>query len=53
MDRALGIVALLLVAALALPVLAAWLQAAVPMLISLLVMLGLVRLVWPSRGRGR
>ena len=53
MDRALGVVALLMVAALALPVLAAWLQAAVPMLLSLLVLLGLARLVWPSRGGRR
>lgn len=53
MDRALGVVALLIVAALALPVLAAWLHAAIPMLLSLLVLLGLARLVWPSRGAHR
>jgi hypothetical protein len=52
MDRALGIVAVLIVAALALPVLADWLQAAVPMLLSILVLLGLARLVWPG-GRRR
>jgi threonine/homoserine/homoserine lactone efflux protein len=53
-DRALGIVLGLLVVCLLLPVLAAWLQAAVPVLTSLLVMLGLARLVWPRRrSRGR
>lgn len=52
MDRTLGVVVLLIVAALTLPVLAAWLQAAVPMLLSLLMLLGLARLVWPA-GRRR
>lgn len=53
MDRAMGMVALVIVAALMLPVLAAWLQAAVPMLISLLVLLGLARLLWPTRRERR
>lgn len=54
MDRALGFIALLILAALGLPLLAAWLQAAMPMLVSLLVLLAVARLIWPHRGsRGR
>lgn len=52
MDRALWFVTLSIMAALALPGLAVWLQAALPLLISLLVILGLARLVWPD-GRRR
>lgn len=51
MDRVMGMVVLLILAALVLPVLVAWLQAAVPMLVSLLVLLGAGRLLWPTRRR--
>lgn len=51
MDRVIGTAALLLGLVIALPVIAAWAQTAVPVLVSLLVLLGFVRLIWPSRRR--
>lgn len=51
MTRLIGIVVLLLVVCLAAPALAKAAQAAVPVLVSLLVFLGLARLAWPSSRR--
>ena len=51
MDRLIGIVVLLLVAAVALPAIAAVAQSAIPPLIALLFLLGIVRMAWPSRRR--
>jgi hypothetical protein len=52
-DRALGTVSLLLVVCLILPMLARFATGAVPVLISLLVLLALVRLLLPpDRSRG-
>jgi hypothetical protein len=52
-DRALGIVSALLIACLVLPTLARYATEAVPVLVSLLVFLGVVRLLLPPRSRGR
>jgi hypothetical protein len=51
MNRALGTVAALLVGCLLLPTLAAYAAEAVPMLVSLLVFLGFLRLLLPPRSR--
>ncbi len=53
MNRAVGTVLLLLVVCLALPVLASYAAQAVPLLVSLIVLLGAVRLLVPSRSRRR
>lgn len=49
MHRALGIVALLLAVALVLPTIAAWAQAAVPVLVALLIFLAAVQMLLPPR----
>lgn len=51
MGRITGAVALVLVVCLTLPVLAAMAQAAVPVLVALLVVLGMVRLALPPTRR--
>lgn len=53
MSRLIGTVAGLLVLVVALPTLAEWSQAAVPVLASLLVLLGIVRLALPPQRRRR
>lgn len=50
MNRALGTVVALLAGALLLPTVAGYAARAVPVLVSLLVLLGFLRLIWPSRG---
>jgi hypothetical protein len=50
-DRAVAVVALLLVAVIALPTMAAAVQAAIPSLLALLFLLGIARLLWPARRR--
>jgi hypothetical protein len=50
-DRVTGTVGALLVGCLLLPTVAGYAVRAVPVLVSLLVLLGFVRLIWPSRGR--
>jgi hypothetical protein len=52
MRQATGAVVLLLVVCLVLPTVAQLAQVAVPVLVSLLVLLGLARLLWP-KGRRR
>jgi hypothetical protein len=49
MNRALGTVVALLLACLLLPTVAAYATRAVPVLVSLLVLLGIARLLLPSR----
>lgn len=51
MNRATSTVLGLLIVCLLLPTLARYAARAVPVLVSLLVLLGFVRLIWPSRGR--
>lgn len=51
MGRLTGTVVFLLVACLVLPTVARLAQAAVPVLVSLLVLLGLARLLWPGQRR--
>lgn len=48
MDRLIGTLTALLVLALLLPAIAGIAQGAVPALVALLVLLGFVRLLWPS-----
>jgi hypothetical protein len=48
-DRALGTVLVLLVVCLVLPTLARYATQAVPVLVSLVVLLAALRLIWPSR----
>lgn len=51
MDRALAVVAVLLIGCLVLPIAAGYAAKAVPALASLLVLLGFARLLWPSGRR--
>lgn len=51
MNRLLGTAALLVVMIVALPAVARLAQAAVPALVSVIVFLGVARLLWPSRRR--
>ncbi len=51
MNRASGIVLGLLAVCLLLPTLARYATQAVPVLVSLAVVLGLLRLLWPSGGK--
>lgn len=51
MSRLFGLTCVLLALALSAPYLARLAQQAVPTLIALLILLGVVRLVWPSRRR--
>lgn len=53
MERAAGTVVLLIALCLAMPAIAAFAQAAVPLLVSLLVLIGLARLAWPAPRRRR
>jgi hypothetical protein len=53
MDRLIGLVALLLFVCLLMPTLAAYAIKTVPVLVSLLLFLGVVRLLLPPRSRRR
>ena len=48
MDRLFGLVLVLLLVAVALPTVAGYATRAIPVLTSILVLLGAVRLLWPS-----
>jgi hypothetical protein len=50
-DRLIGLVVALLLVVVALPIVAGYAAGAIPALLSLLVLIGFVRLVWPSRRR--
>jgi hypothetical protein len=49
MDRLIGTIVGLVILVIALPTVAVLTQGALPALVSLLVLLGFVRLLWPSR----
>lgn len=51
MDRLIGLVVVLLLVVVALPIVAGYAAGAAPALLSLLVLLGFVRLLLPSRSR--